>query len=165
MADEMEGVVTEVDQVNTQEAIKSNFALLERAVTQFDSRFTLRALRSISSLRKKLTARSLCEAIVSTYAPGNPTAKVLINATGISQQEAKNIFNDADKKEKASPNASDPKQKKEPIPEIDIYLAVLIQVSRYSLHLLPPHHQLTSSRFSCTIPRNMTEGHPSRQCS
>ena len=33
--------------------IKSNFALLDRAVALFDARFSLRALRSISIIRKR----------------------------------------------------------------------------------------------------------------
>src|SRR6185436_4120256 len=62
--------------------ILSNFSLLEKAVAQFDTRFTLRALRSISSLRKKLDGRILCQAILVTYPPSNSSAKVLLEATG-----------------------------------------------------------------------------------
>jgi 26S proteasome regulatory subunit N3 len=38
--DEMEGIVQAVD---ASDDIRANFALLERAVAQFDTRFTLRA--------------------------------------------------------------------------------------------------------------------------
>src|SRR5450759_3690375 len=51
--DEMDVDVPEVV-IDPSEEIRAQFPLLERAVAQFDTRFTLRAIRSISSLRKKL---------------------------------------------------------------------------------------------------------------
>jgi hypothetical protein len=142
MADEMEGVVTEQEHVNTQAdviqsrlfpiatslcdpvllislAIKSNFSLLERAVTQFDSRFTLRALRSISTLRKHLNADVLSQVVSTTYAVSNPSAGVLLKAIGLEAQQAVDLMNSVEK----APGH------KEPIPEIDIYLGILVQVS------------------------------------
>jgi 26S proteasome regulatory subunit N3 len=103
--------------------IRSNFALLERAVAQFDSRFTLRALRSISSIRKSLDARILCSVIVLTYAPSNPTARILIEATGLDVEEIKGVA--AQYKEELIALKANPK---EVIPEIDVYIAILIQV-------------------------------------
>lgn len=103
--------------------VRNNFSLLERGVAQFDARFTLRALRSISSLRKRLTGEIICEAIISTYPPNNPTARILIRATGLSDNVLSQIAN------QVSQESNGTKQdKKEPIPEIDVYIAILIQV-------------------------------------
>jgi 26S proteasome regulatory subunit N3 len=103
--------------------IRSNFTLLDRAVAQFDSRFTLRALRSISTLRKKLTDRVLCSVIVLTYTPSNPTARVLIEATGLEGEEIQAVVGQY--KEEIQANKGNTK---EPLPEIDVYIAILIQV-------------------------------------
>ena len=100
-------------------AIKSNFSLLERAVTQFDSRFTLRALRSISTLRKHLNADVLSQVVSTTYAASNPSAGVLLKAIGLEVQQALELMNSVER----APG------QKEPIPEIDIYLGILVQVS------------------------------------
>ncbi|OCK85155.1 hypothetical protein K432DRAFT_318794 [Lepidopterella palustris CBS 459.81] len=134
MAESMEGVVsTDTEQPaienveqKTVADIRSNFSLLERAVAQFDTRFTLRALRSISSLRKRLTDRVLCSVIVLTYAPSNPTARFLIEATGLDGQAITGIV--------AQLKAEVDKSKgllKEVIPEIDVYIGILIQVYLY----------------------------------
>lgn len=103
--------------------IRSNFTLLERAVAQFDARFTLRALRSISSLRKRLTDRVLCSVIVLTYSPTNPTARILIEGIGMDGKAIQAVAAQY-KEEIATIKGST----KEVIPEIDIYIAILIQV-------------------------------------
>jgi 26S proteasome regulatory subunit N3 len=103
--------------------VRNNFSLLERGVNQFDARFTLRALRAISSLRKKLSGEIICEAIISTYPPNNPTARTLIRATGVSDDVLSQIA------KSVSQELNGTKQeKKEPLPEIDVYIAILIQV-------------------------------------
>ena len=103
--------------------ILTNFGLLEKAVAQFDTRFTLRALRSISSLRKRLTGRILCQAILVTYPTSNPTAKVLLESTGETPSSVQSLFTGPDKKIDLKAT-----QKKDVIPEIDVYVAILIQV-------------------------------------
>jgi 26S proteasome regulatory subunit N3 len=97
--DEMEGVVQDPS-----EDFKTNFLLLERAVAQFDSRFTLRALRSISSLRKKLAETKIAQLDVK-----RPIKDLL-------PEVEKELTGEA---------------KKESVPEIRIYIAVLIQVHLY----------------------------------
>ncbi|KAF2739452.1 hypothetical protein EJ04DRAFT_457374 [Polyplosphaeria fusca] len=129
MADSMEGVVkegeehTENVEQKTVADIRGNFTLLERAVAQFDARFTLRALRSISSLRKRLTDRVLCSVIVLTYAPTNPTARVLIEATGLDGGAIQAVV--AQYKDEIQSNKGN---QKDPLPEVDVYIAILIQV-------------------------------------
>jgi 26S proteasome regulatory subunit N3 len=103
--------------------IRSNFALLERAVTQFDSRFALRALRSISSLRKRLTDRVLCSVIILTYSPNNATARTFIEYIGMDGSAIQSVVSQY--KEEVQANKANAK---EPIPEIDVYIAILIQV-------------------------------------
>jgi hypothetical protein len=104
--DEMEGVVHEVD---TSEDIRANFQLLERAVAQFDNRFTLRAIRAISSLRKKL-----------------PDTKIA--ALDVKKKPAKEILAEAEQL-----LAKNGQAKKEAVPEVEIYIGILIQVSHFSL--------------------------------
>ncbi|KAF2631803.1 hypothetical protein BU25DRAFT_407444 [Macroventuria anomochaeta] len=133
MADSMEGVVTEAEKPTAEQTeqqtiadIRSNFALLERAVTQFDSRFALRALRSISSLRKRLTDRVLCSVIILTYSPNNATARTFIEYIGMDGAAIQSVV--AQYKEEVQANKTNAK---EPIPEIDVYIAILIQVYLY----------------------------------
>ncbi|KAL4940103.1 hypothetical protein BDV06DRAFT_213749 [Aspergillus oleicola] len=107
--------------------IKTNFTLLERAVAHFDPRFTLRVLRSISSMRKHITSDVLADVIVDAYPKSSPTASFLLRA--IDQAGAfdnvgtsSKIEVDADKSKPAS---------KEVLPEIDTYLSILVQVHHY----------------------------------
>ncbi|KAL5337542.1 isoprenoid synthase domain-containing protein [Aspergillus crustosus] len=105
--------------------IKTNFTLLERAVAHFDPRFTLRVLRSISSMRKQITADVLAEVIVDTYPKSSTTTSFLLSAidhaTAIEGAGASKTDLDADKT----------KPTKEILPEIDIYLSILVQIFLY----------------------------------
>ncbi|KAK7736441.1 26S proteasome non-ATPase regulatory subunit [Diaporthe eres] len=114
--------------------VKSNFALLDRAVALFDARFTLRALRSVSSIRKRLTPDILAQVIVETF-PATVTsgnvAKQLLIALGkehlpLGQQSAADSAMDVDSKTLAKNGGK--KEIKEVIPEIDIFLGILVQV-------------------------------------
>ncbi|KAH9869131.1 hypothetical protein IAQ61_006336 [Plenodomus lingam] len=130
MADSMEGVVTEGEQPKTENVeqtaiadIRGNFILLERAVAQFDTRFTLRALRSISSLRKRLTDRVLCSVIILTYSPNNATARTFIEYIGMDGEAIQSVVSQYKEEVQLNKNNA-----KEPLPEIDVYIAILIQV-------------------------------------
>lgn len=107
--------------------IKSNFPLLERAVTLFDARFSLRALRSISSIRKRLTPDILAQVITDTYPSTSPAAKSLLIAVDREQSSfSKPASNEMDLDvETKKPGKKEPK---EIIPEIDIFLGILIQI-------------------------------------
>ena len=50
--------------------IKSNLALIDRAVSTLEPRFTHRVLRTLSALRKRIDASVLREAIEEAYAKG-----------------------------------------------------------------------------------------------
>ncbi|OIW26529.1 hypothetical protein CONLIGDRAFT_477030 [Coniochaeta ligniaria NRRL 30616] len=114
--------------------IKSNFALLERAVALFDARFTLRALRSISSIRKRLTPDIIAQVISETYPPtsGAHFAKSLLSAIGkenvpLGRQPGPEMEIDSEPKASAK-NGPKKENNKEVIAEIDIFLAILVQV-------------------------------------
>lgn len=107
--------------------IKSNFTLLERAVSHFDPRFTLRVLRSISSMRKHITPDVLAEVIVENYPSSNLTASFLLGAidqTGAFDSAVASSKMDIEsEKTKSTP--------KEILPEIDTYLSILVQIYLY----------------------------------
>jgi len=50
--------------------IKSNVALIERAVSTLEPRFTLRVLRSLTALRKRLDEKALLDAVSEIYPQG-----------------------------------------------------------------------------------------------
>ncbi|KAI1468245.1 proteasome regulatory subunit C-terminal-domain-containing protein [Daldinia caldariorum] len=114
--------------------IKSNFALLDRAVALFDARFTLRALRSLSSLRKRLTPDILAQVIAETFSVSSTSASVakqLLVAIGkedvpLGRQASAEM--EIDSEPKAPAKNGNKKENKEVIPEIDIFLSILVQV-------------------------------------
>ncbi|KAJ5124707.1 Winged helix-turn-helix transcription repressor DNA-binding [Penicillium bovifimosum] len=103
--------------------IKTNFTLLERAVAHFDPRFTLRVLRSISSMRKHLTPEVLAEVIVETYPESSSTASFLLEALGQTKAYENALASsemEVDSEKKAAP--------KETLAEVDVYLSILVQI-------------------------------------
>jgi hypothetical protein len=50
--------------------IKSNVTLIERAVSTLEPRFTIRVLRSLTALRKRLDDKALCDAVCEVYPQG-----------------------------------------------------------------------------------------------
>ncbi|KAK9413309.1 putative PCI domain-containing protein [Seiridium unicorne] len=133
-AEDLEVKVDPVTQAITD--IKSNFALLERAVTLFDARFTLRALRSISSLRKRITPDILAQVIAESFPASSPStnaAKQLLAAIGkqnvtLGRQTGPEMEIDGEPKAPAKNGGKKDKEAKELIPEIDMFLGILIQV-------------------------------------
>ncbi|KAL8854031.1 MAG: hypothetical protein Q9221_001154 [Calogaya cf. arnoldii] len=112
--------------------IKANYALLERAVTHFDARFTLRVLRSISSIRKYLSSDLLARVFTETYPATSSTAKALLAAIGKEDASfdstASSLDIDLDsQKDKAKAATTT----KDILPEVDFYLAILAQIYLY----------------------------------
>lgn len=117
-----------MSQLTTYVDIKSNFALLEKAVALFDARFTLRALRSVSSIRKRLTGDIIEQVITETYTSSNGPAKILLAAIGKENAQFKK-FDSEMEIDSAKPAKNGVKNEpKDIIPEIDIFLGVLIQI-------------------------------------
>ena len=116
--------------------IKANFEFLERAVAQFDARFTLRVLRSISSVRKYLTSDVLATIITDTYPSSSYVAQALLSAIGeqdVSFEKAEAVSEmevDGQAKDKPSSGKST-SQPKDILPEVDTYLSVLVQIHLY----------------------------------
>ncbi|KAK3990894.1 proteasome regulatory subunit C-terminal-domain-containing protein [Cladorrhinum sp. PSN332] len=133
-ADDGEAKVDPV--VQTVNDIKSNFALLDRAVALFDARFSLRALRSISSIRKRLTPDILAQAISETYAASSPSAsaaKQALAAIGrsdvsLGRQPGSEMDVDSEPTKASGKNGSAKKEPKEIIPEVDVFFGILTQV-------------------------------------
>lgn len=92
-------------------------------MTQFDPRFTLRVLRSISSMRKHITPDVLAEIIVDTYPSSHQTASFLLEAIGKpGAYHSAKMEVDSDK---AKPVV------REILPEVDMYLSILVQIYLY----------------------------------
>lgn len=115
--------------------IKANFALLERAVAQFDSRFTLRVLRSISSVRKYLSPDMLTQIITESYPSSSAVAKSLLAALGKedvtfeTSEAASEMEIDVPSKATSQPSATKTATaSKDVLPEIDTYLSILVQI-------------------------------------
>lgn len=110
--------------------IKANFPLLERAVAHFDARFSLRALRSISSLRKRLTRGALAQVIAEVYPSSNPVADTLLAAIGNEDESegSHEMAMDVDTETRPQSGPSKPAASKEVLPEVEIYLSILVQV-------------------------------------
>ncbi|KAI0845413.1 proteasome regulatory subunit C-terminal-domain-containing protein [Daldinia vernicosa] len=129
--------------------IKSNFALLDRAVALFDARFSLRALRSISSLRKRLTPDILAQVIAETFSVSSTSANVakqLLVAIGkedVSLGRQPSSEMEIDSEPKAPAKNGNKKENKDVIPEIDIFLSILIQV-----YLFDAKHFQQGAEFS-----------------
>lgn len=131
--------------------IKSNFALLDRAVTLFDARFTLRALRSISSLRKRLTPEIIAQAIAESFpatSSSTSVAKQLLATIGkqdvaLGRQSGSEMEVDSETKAPAKNGSKKDKESKELIPEVDIFLGILIQV-----HLFDSQQHQQGAKFS-----------------
>ena len=121
--------------------IKGNFVLLEQAVSQFDARFTLRVLRSMSSVRKHLSPDVLAQVITETYTPSNTIAKALLSTLGKENvtfpgPELKTEMDVDPPREKAPASAKSTSLPKDPLPEVDVYLSILVQIYLYDSHAI-----------------------------
>ncbi|VBB81909.1 Putative 26S proteasome regulatory subunit rpn3 [Podospora comata] len=120
--------------------IKSNFALLDRAVALFDARFTLRALRSVSSIRKRLTGDVLARVVAETYMASSSGAEIAVGLLkAIGREEVQlggkvgggggEMEIDSEPTTKAGSGKNGvKKEQKEVIPEIGVFLGILTQV-------------------------------------
>ncbi|RYP17560.1 hypothetical protein DL765_004449 [Monosporascus sp. GIB2] len=133
-SDKVEDMEVQVDPVTQAITdIKSNFALLDRAVALFDARFSLRALRSISSLRKRLTPDILAQVVAETFPASSASSGVAKNMLAVigkqdvplGRQSSSEMEVDSDARSSAK---NGKKEIKDVIPEIDIFLSILVQV-------------------------------------
>jgi 26S proteasome regulatory subunit N3 len=125
--------------------IKSNLTLIERAVSTLEPRFTLRVLRTLTALRKRIDASVLKDAIEQAYVKGlrhsvyqvvkahelcadTPEKKSLLS--WLPEVPAPEQSMEVDSTPASTKTVATP----EPVPEGEIYLRLLIL-----------HHLLTSS--------------------
>ncbi|KAG0125112.1 putative proteasome regulatory particle subunit (RpnC) [Tuber indicum] len=136
MSDGKEGDRKEEDPVVVAiNEIKENFTLLERAVSLFDARFTLRVLRSLSSLRRRLNPEILSKVVAETYPGDHPSSRRLTAAIGSS---ASGMYLDSPSEGSKDGGAL--------LPEIDIYLHLLVQI-----YLLDQKNLETGASFSTEL--------------
>lgn len=60
------------------EEIRTNLALIDKAVTTMEPRFTHRVLRTFSALRKRIDASVLRAAVEDAYTKGKPEMHTLV---------------------------------------------------------------------------------------
>ena len=116
--------------------VKANFTLLERAVAQFDARFTLRVLRSICSVRKHLSPDFLAQIVTESYPPTSPVAQTLLAAVGkedasFNKPESSSEMDLDHPSRDRSNSAKSSNSPKEILPEVDTYLSILVQIYLY----------------------------------
>lgn len=105
-------------------------------MTLFDARFTLRALRSISTIRKRLTPDILAQVITETYPSTSPAAQSLLVA--LDRKDAifgKPVSTEMEIDGDSKAAKAGKKEQKEIIPEIDIFLGILTQIYYFDSHL------------------------------
>ncbi|KIJ55459.1 hypothetical protein M422DRAFT_57875 [Sphaerobolus stellatus SS14] len=103
------------------EEIKSNIALIGRAVTTLEPRFTHKVLRSLTNLRRKVDERVLRDVIGEVYAKDEIVKKSLLSWTG--GESTTDTSMDIDATRTAGTPPTPPI---EPIPETEIYIRLLI---------------------------------------
>lgn len=108
--------------------------MLDRAVALFDARFSLRALRSISIIRKRLTPDIIAQVISETFpasSASSDVAKPLLAAieredVSLGRQGGSEM--EIDESSKTPAKNGSKKESKDIIPEIDLFLGILTQV-------------------------------------
>ncbi|TFK49090.1 diphenol oxidase-A2 [Heliocybe sulcata] len=103
--------------------IKSNVALIERAVATLEPRFTMRVLRTLTALRKRLDDAVLRDAVEEIYPRDSSTKKSLLSWLPAAST--------ADHSMDVDGIPAPSKVTSEPVPECEVYLRLLIL-----LHLL-----------------------------
>ncbi|ANB12458.1 proteasome regulatory particle lid subunit RPN3 [Sugiyamaella lignohabitans] len=110
--------------------IKHNFAYLEKAVSNFDPRFTLRVLRGLPALRKRVDSGSLLKVIESTYPATDSSKEILLaSVQKYHKEDAEGAAGGADSESMAVDEvASDNEPPSTILPEVDIFLQLLVIV-------------------------------------
>ncbi|KAI8070547.1 proteasome regulatory subunit C-terminal-domain-containing protein [Gilbertella persicaria] len=93
--------------------LKRNFSLLERAVETIESRFTTRVLRTLPSIRRRLTSDILAQVITDYYTSNDAQKAELLH-----------ILNETEK----STADEESKNKNGVLPEVDVYVHLLVLI-------------------------------------
>lgn len=118
---------------NGQLDIEANFELLDRAVAQFDARFTLRVLRSISSVRKHLSSDLLAQVITDACPSSSQVAKSLLAAIGQERASFEKVeaMSEMDIDGQTKEKSKFSNQSRDVLPEVETYLCILVQIHLY----------------------------------
>ncbi|KIK68530.1 hypothetical protein GYMLUDRAFT_154102 [Collybiopsis luxurians FD-317 M1] len=100
--------------------IKASFALIDRAVSTLEPRFTHRVLRTLTTLVKKIDETVLRIAIEEAYPKESATKSTLLAWLPAASTDVAMQVDSSSSSTKPAPVTS------EPVPEIDIYLRLLI---------------------------------------
>ncbi|KAJ3895312.1 PCI domain-containing protein [Lentinula edodes] len=104
--------------------IKSNFVLIDRAVSTLEPRFTHRVLRTLTTLVKRLDETIIRNAIEEAYPKESTTKSTLVSWLPTTSEDVEmqvdSVPTSATTAKPAAPVTS------EPVPEVDIYLRLLI---------------------------------------
>ena len=117
-------------------------ALLDRAVSQFDPRFSLRVLRTIPAVRKQLTADLIAEVVMEVYPVPTPTAISLLSAVKDESSFPRAKADEWHRKKEASASKL---SLKEILPEVDVYLSILVQVHLYDRKAIKAGSQFSNA--------------------
>ncbi|KAL4061705.1 PCI domain-containing protein [Scleroderma yunnanense] len=105
--------------------IKTNISLIERAVTELEPRFTHRVLRTLTALRKRIDNKVLRDAIEENYPVDSAVKSKLLSC--LPPASATDRAMDVDSTtEQTETTAMPPKPTSDPVPEVEIYLRLLI---------------------------------------
>ena len=113
---------------------------MERAVSLFDPRFTLRVLRSIPSVRQHLTADVLAQIIFEVYPTPTPTAVSLLSAIKDDDSFPREKADEWHRKRDQTQSKS-----KDVLPEVDVYLSILVQIHLYERKAINAGAQFSSA--------------------
>ncbi|KAJ7741408.1 PCI domain-containing protein [Mycena maculata] len=105
--------------------IKSNVVLIERAVATLEPRFAHRVLRTLTSLRKRLDETVLRKAIEEVFVKDTPTKQSLLSWLPEPPPPTEAMEVDSTAPAAAPPAAKAPAGP-EPVPEVDMYLRLLM---------------------------------------
>ncbi|KAH7922762.1 PCI-domain-containing protein [Leucogyrophana mollusca] len=103
--------------------IKSNIALIERAVTDLEPRFTHRVLRTLTALRKRIDGKVLRDAIEENYPTDSSVKATLLS--WLPPASAIDHSMDVDAAATGG-SAPAPPPTVDPVPEAEVYLRLLI---------------------------------------
>ncbi|KAK9390637.1 proteasome regulatory subunit C-terminal-domain-containing protein [Lipomyces mesembrius] len=97
--------------------IKQNFVFLDKAAVNFEPRFSMRVLRGLGNLRRRLTPDILVSTVDAAYpSPSHKSAALILKYLG---KEESTMEVDESSSDSSTPVV---------LPEIDIYVLVLLQV-------------------------------------
>ncbi|ODQ67592.1 hypothetical protein NADFUDRAFT_45658 [Nadsonia fulvescens var. elongata DSM 6958] len=118
--------------------IKQSFTLLERGATTFDSRFILKVFRDLPALRKRVNATILSKIVGESYPDSNESKNILLKFIGEDTPKDNHEMEIDFTSNPATPEAVVTITPTEILPEVDMFLHLLIQVWLLNRHEIEP---------------------------